>query len=209
MNFVGHAAFAHRRGGDDAFVLGAMLPDFATMIGARIDGIEHGALRAGVEFHHRTDDVFHGHPEFRSLCAGARSAMMGAGVRRPSALAAAHIGVEFLLDGHYWPQTADAFRGALRRASLAGLGAAITWRDDGAPQRFEALRSRLLDGNGPGHGEPHTVARRIVYALRARPRLAVPTDQTPLLAAWAKDAAPTVQAAVPALDRDLERVLAP
>ena len=35
MNYLGHAAVATWRTSDRAFVLGAMLPDFATMIGAR------------------------------------------------------------------------------------------------------------------------------------------------------------------------------
>ena len=39
MNFFGHATLAVRDVDDEAFIFGAMLPDFATMSGARLGEI--------------------------------------------------------------------------------------------------------------------------------------------------------------------------
>jgi len=50
MNFFGHTVLAVRRGGDPSFVLGAMLPDFATMIRARPPRPEHTGIGAGMQF---------------------------------------------------------------------------------------------------------------------------------------------------------------
>ena len=71
MNFFGHALLAQRHkeasGELDAlgavrpeFVLGAMLPDFASMLRTRPPEATLDSVRAGLTFHHRTDDAFHG-----------------------------------------------------------------------------------------------------------------------------------------------------
>ena len=65
MNYFGHTVLAVRRGGDRAFVLGAMLPDFATMIRARPPRTTHADIDSGMQFHRRTDDVFHRSAAFR------------------------------------------------------------------------------------------------------------------------------------------------
>ena len=69
MNFFGHALLAQRneaaRGSIRAeFVLGSMLPDFASMLRLRPPGAAADALQAGMRFHHQTDDAFHGSRSF-------------------------------------------------------------------------------------------------------------------------------------------------
>ena len=98
MNFFGHTVLAVRRGGDPSFVLGAMLPDFATMIRARPPRPEHTGIGSGMQFHWRTDEVFHRSAAFLALTHQAVAWLSARGVRSGSALAAAHIGVEVLLD---------------------------------------------------------------------------------------------------------------
>ncbi|MGH7305861.1 MAG: hypothetical protein ACRELZ_21460, partial [Candidatus Rokuibacteriota bacterium] len=56
MNFFGHTVLAVRRSTDPAFVLGSMLPDFATMIQARPPDTEHADIESGMQFHWRTDE---------------------------------------------------------------------------------------------------------------------------------------------------------
>ena len=69
MNFFGHACVASWERSDPAYVLGAMLPDFAGMIRGRIAEIERPDLRAGIELHRRTDAIFHRMDGFAELCA--------------------------------------------------------------------------------------------------------------------------------------------
>ncbi len=124
MNFFGHTVLAVRRGGDPSFVLGAMLPDFATMIRARPPRPEHTDIGSGMQFHWRTDEVFHRSAAFLALTHQAVAWLSARGVRSGSALAAAH-----RFDG--------------LRARLLARGAV---RGDIAPETVaERLRSALAD----------------------------------------------------------------
>src|ERR1700753_2862807 len=122
MNFFGHAVVATWRSESDGFVLGAILPDFATMLGTRPPAVAHPELERGVTFHHDTDRVFHDTATFKRLQLEARRTLREMGLPRPSALAVGHIGVEILLDA----TLADDPRGVA--GYLAALGAA---RDEG------------------------------------------------------------------------------
>src|SRR6187402_1188694 len=103
MNFFGHALVARRneatRGQLRAeFVLGSMLPDFATMLASRPPQVTLPDLAAGLSFHHRTDDAFHGAPSFLEFSRRASSFLGERGLTRGSVRAVAHVGVELLLD---------------------------------------------------------------------------------------------------------------
>ena len=87
MNFFGHALIAQRdeatRGSIRAeFVLGAMLPDFASMLRTRPPSATLDALREGVSFHHQTDDAFHGSQSFLEFSRRASSFLSDSGVPR-------------------------------------------------------------------------------------------------------------------------------
>ncbi len=106
MNFFGHALIAQRdeatRGPVRAeFVLGAMLPDFASMLRTRLPLASLDALEAGLSFHHRTDDAFHGSQSFLEFSGQAFSFLSDRGVSRGTARAVAHVGVELLLDAAF------------------------------------------------------------------------------------------------------------
>src|SRR3954452_22349226 len=106
MNFFGHALIAQRaettRGPiRSEFVLGAMLPDFASMLRTRPPFSTLDALSAGLWFHHRTDDAFHGSPSFLQFSGDASRFLSDRGVARGTARAVAHVGVELLLDAAF------------------------------------------------------------------------------------------------------------
>ncbi len=196
MNFFGHAAVATWRGAvEPGLVLGAMLPDFASMCGARLaaEQSDH-AVAAGVVLHHATDAVFHRAPVVVGLFRDAEDRLRARGCRKGPMRAAAHVGVELLLDGEL---IADA---AARAAYLDGLRAevAITWRDDDGAARFAALRARLV-----GHGAPIDlaggagVARRIERTLAGRRLLAPDADERAAIAAVMTELAPRIAAATP------------
>lgn len=68
MNFVGHVHIGLLEpNADDAFLVGTMLPDFASMARVRLTTAT-GRVAAGIEHHHRTDAHFHAAPDFVHLC---------------------------------------------------------------------------------------------------------------------------------------------
>src|SRR5207245_2108203 len=98
------------------------------------------------------------------------------GVRSGSALAAAHIGVEVLLDAALSGDAPaqQAYRAALEAAAPDELGRYVGWASDEERMRFDGLRARLLArGAVTGDIAPETVAERLRSALADRPRLAL------------------------------------
>jgi hypothetical protein len=174
LNFLGHALLATWKRPEPLFVLGSMLPDFASMTGARlaphVDG--DSPLGQGIAFHHATDDVFHGSSAFLRLMQESMDRLLAAGVGRGPARAIAHIGVELLIDGELLVEhdlLAGAFTGAL---SAAPELEPRFFRDPNGHLSYRVLHQRLS-----AHGAPHdyrnveAVGRRLARILAPRPRL--------------------------------------
>jgi hypothetical protein len=207
VNFFGHAVIAARRAAPSGTVLGAMLPDFATMIGARPPRASHAALAAGIELHHATDEAFHAAPLFHELGEVSLSRLLALGVARGPARAVAHVGVELLLDGAFVdePGAVAAYLGALADGPSAR---AIAWRDLLETARFEALRAALrVRGVRSEHGAPKLVTERLRRALEPRPRLALAHRELPLVERWAEELHPRVHHVAPALLAHVEAEL--
>lgn len=175
MNFFGHATVALFRAADPAFVFGAMLPDFAGMVGARVEGsAKRSELQRGIELHHRTDDAFHGAPIFVDQCSAAMTSLTAAGLSRGSARAVGHVGTELLLDG--WLASNNTARDAYREALQAGpsLVNEVSFRDNDSPERCRYLLSRLSGAPIPErYAEVDFVTERLAFILASRPRLAL------------------------------------
>ncbi len=190
---------------DPRFVLGSMLPDFAHMCGVRLAQPTDPAIAAGVDCHHRVDATFHQTTGFLSLCADARAQLHAAEVRRPTVLAAAHVGVELLLDG-FWledPAVESAYRAALAQSEDL-VPSMLGSPDPDRGTRLAQLLGTLRD-LGPPHGyrDPTEVGRRITRILSRRPRLAATTSDAPRLVEWAQRAHPSIVARAPALREEL------
>jgi hypothetical protein len=197
VNFFGHAAVADLQGACAAGALGAMLPDFAGMLGLRIEGVEDEVLARGVALHHVTDDVFHGAPAFLDLCTRAVDDLEAAGVGRGSARAVAHVGTELLLDG--WLVESGhgtaTYLAALQSAGDDGLERKVRWRGTGGAARLAWLVERLREHGLPhDYGEAAFVTERLERALHRRPRLRLAPEQLPLVERWAAAARPAVRA---------------
>jgi hypothetical protein len=208
MNFFGHAAVASWRSAEPAFVLGTMLPDLAAMIRTRPPRAKSQLLEQGIAFHHLTDHAFHDTPTFRELGAEAFDKLLEAGVTRGPARAAAHVGVEILLDGSL------ARERKARSAYLAALayeleGSELEWTALGDAGRFAELVAALsARGISPEHAAPDMVALRIERALSSRPRLALRAGDRELVGAWARVAGPIVLARTEPLIAELRQALA-
>ncbi len=193
------------------FVLGAMLPDFASMCGVRMRGVvvSDEGVAAGVGCHHRADAAFHDSAHFLALCRQAREALYEAGVRRPTAMAAAHVGVELLLDGCWLEQPeVDAAYLAALDASLRLPIDAIAWDLPAHAERFARLCVHLKQtGSARAYRDPEQVGRRLVQILGRRPRLAPAEGDHARLVQWAHRARPRVAAVAAALREELRQVL--
>lgn len=173
MNFFGHVVVAGWFERDPGYLLGSMLPDFASMSGTRLGTVPVAAVAAGVALHHRTDDAFHTAPAFLHLMTLAREELEARGVAWGTARAVAHVGSELLLDGvllerHPSAPYVDALEAAAELTRARHLDAAF--RDQGVG--FAALLRRLQDA-GPPHAyrEPARVSEFLERALGRRPRL--------------------------------------
>lgn len=205
MNFVGHAHFARRIQTAPRFVLGAMLPDLASMAGARLGPQEEITIAAGVRDHHVVDDVFHGAPTFCRLQAEAAAELSERGVGWGAARAVAHVAPELFLDGLLLEEdeTLELYREAVVEGGRAETLATLRFVSEGHA-RFAALHRRLTS-YGPPHGyrDPKFVGDILFRILRERPRLAltegdvvVLEDLLPRLQRRVVDAAPTLLAEV-------------
>jgi hypothetical protein len=216
VNFFGHAAVAVDLGHTDPqHVLGAMLPDFGSIIGARIESVSAPTLARGVAFHHAVDAAFHDCEEFRTLSSASFAWLEARGVNRGSARALAHVGVELLLDRTL------ARNEAYRAGYMGALDASehtetIAWYELGrragdnakpsAHARLTELLRRLQVFGVDLHVCPLSlIATRLERILARRPRLALSERDASHVLEWlgtyedaASRAVPGVLAAVQA-----------
>lgn len=175
MNFLGHTHVALAGGREDGgFLLGAVLPDLAPMVGVRVDRAAlAGPLAEGVRCHVRADEAFHGHPVFLAGARALRLALGGRGVPSGAARAVGHAGWELLLDGALVGTSTEA---AFRRAMAAGgeAAAAMSRADAG---RWAAFVARGRDAPPLRYDDPRWVADRLHAMLARRPRLRLPADR--------------------------------
>jgi hypothetical protein len=200
MNFFGHAATAAHFTGDPSFVLGAMLPDFSSMIGARPPPVDSEALASGVRFHHATDGVFHDLEPFVRWQRDARQRLLELGLERGSARAIAHVGVELLIDEALSEseKSRRAYISALAVGRVAEIERAIGWRAD-ERERYAFLIDRLIERGVALQPSPDVQAERLRRILAARPRLAFDAEKCPLVAEWIVEARPVVVGSTSAL----------
>src|SRR5262249_32034641 len=205
VDFFGPTVLAVRRSPAPAFVLGAMLPDFATMIRARPPRTTHTDIDSGMQFHWRTDEAFHRSAAFLALTHQAVGWLSARGVRSGSALAVAHGGVEIRPDAALAADDCaqQAYRAALEGAAHDALGRFVDWASHGERARFDALRARLLARGAVAVDiTPETVAERLRDALAGRPRLALDAAAVRPVRAAARTARAPVAARAPALAQE-------
>lgn len=217
MNFYGHAVFAAATHHDSAFVLGAMLPDFISILGARPPRLALGPLARGVAFHHRTDAVFHDSATFRRLQAQAACHLSAHGVRRGPTRAVAHVGIELLIDAALAGREPDATRTRSAVANdwyLAALElgasphAALAWQPPDEPENFMRLCQRLRHaGVERFRVDAEQAMVDLARILARRPRLALSEQETRTVTQWSNQAFVVVKAELPALLEELENRL--
>jgi hypothetical protein len=209
MNFFGHAVLAAWKCPDSGFVLGAMVPDFAAMLRVRPPRGLAPAVARGIDFHHASDHVFHELEDFRVLVQAGVAQLTEQRVRRGSARAAAHVGVELMLDAHWAsePEPRQAYAAALGHgASTTQSSLAWSGAEEGA--RFETLRRLLLERDRPAYwADTQQIVQRLERTLRGRPRLELQASDEPVLLRWVEQTRATVSERAPYLRAALRAAL--
>ena len=180
MNILGHTHVALAGGHDDpAYLLGAALPDLASMAGVRLAraGLD-GALAAGVRCHLAADAAFHAHAAFRAGSGALRRAVADRGVGSGPARAVGHAGWELLLDGTLVGTEAET---AFRRGLAAGEQVLPALGPEDR-RRWTGFLARVRTASALRYDEPQWVAERLHGMLARRPLLRLPDHQVATVA---------------------------
>ncbi len=205
MNYFGHAAVPSWRDGSPGVVLGAMLPDFATMSRIRLAEPTDETITRGIALHHATDAAFHDLAPVLALMRELDERLLAHGVARGPRRAVAHIGVELLLDGVLVDE--QAYRDSYTSA-LAHDPSGVTFRDDTDAPRFAALHARLRSYGVPDDlREPASIVQRLHRMLAHRPLLAPSTDDLAGIRASLTAHRPRVEVATDTVVRALRAAL--
>lgn len=207
MNFFGHAVVASWASHDSpgGHALGAMLPDFQTMSGARVATVDDPAIAEGIALHHRTDAAFHRLAAFVGLTREVEQRLARAGVSRGPMRAVGHIGVELLLDGALLD---DAGGRAAYLAALDHPIATIAWRDPGDGDRFAHLHERLRAHGLPDDlARPESAAARVLRMIAGRPLLRATATEADAIRRELAAVAPRVRVAAPTIMSALRAAL--
>ena len=204
VNYFGHAAVASWRQGRGGLPLGAMLPDFSTMCGARVSGSDDEDVAEGIALHHSTDSAFHGAPVVTGLMRELDERLERGGCARGPRRAVAHIGVELLLDGVLVDN--DEYRDSY----MLGIeyDAPISWRNEGDAERFAVLLERLRKFGVPDDlKKPEAIVFRMSRMLASRPLLKPSSNDLAVITVALIEHKPRVQIAAEAVLRMVRAAL--
>jgi hypothetical protein len=190
VNLLAHAHVALTSDTEDDvdFVLGAVLPDLASMARSRVADRPRlaPAVDRGVTCHLRTDAAFHTLPAFVQGSGTIRTLLRERGLARGAARAVGHVGWELLLDGTLVGSPAEAaFHAALDRADQAA--AALD-----QPDRWARLLTYRPQLRRLRYDDPAWVAERLERIFHDRPLLRFEPAQLPIVAEVLDDQAPVV-----------------
>lgn len=192
VNFFGHCVVARWEPVDAAFVLGAMLPDFASMARTRVPKARNPVVEAGIQHHHDTDRAFHGAPTFLDLMYEEQDILDAQGLSYGSAMAVAHVGVELILDGWLVGRLGED---PIYRQALEVTDHGLEWSEPDVEPRWEMLRGKLLESPLPeAYRDDGFVSSRLVRILAHRPRLALDETEAKRVDEWVADARTRVHA---------------
>lgn len=169
-----HVALATGEDADERYVLGAVLPDVASMAGVRVQRERlPEQIANGVRHHQTADAVFHAHPAFRQGMAELRRELAAVGLAGGPARAIGHVGWELLADGVLLGSPAEvAYWQSLE------LGEEVHDALDGGDRERWARMLRYRERRPLlRYDDPAWVAERLHAIVDRRPRLRFPVSQ--------------------------------
>jgi hypothetical protein len=189
VNLVAHVAVAERRDprAPAPFLAGAVLPDLAAMARVRLGRGGDDALGDGIAFHHAADAAFHASRWFNDHNRALRDVLLDAGVDRGAARAAAHAGLEMLLDGGLAVRPTVVRATGTALAAVTGPGATreavqalVPATDRSRWSEHLELIGRSFDARA--YTSPDEIARRLHRMTSGRARIELAAAQVPLVA---------------------------
>jgi hypothetical protein len=204
LNFFGHAVVAAWRRPEPALLFGAMLPDLIAMAGAKLAAPEHPDLVEGLALHHTTDRVFHRTETFLALQASAQRQLASAKVRPGPRRAAAHVGVELMIDAELGldDHIHQLYLEALDRAANGEFREFLNLSREEALV-LEEVCVRVRKRSTERQTSAPALTERLRRALHHRPRLRLASSELPSVEIWLERTRPDVRARLPALVTDL------
>ena len=199
---MGHVTAAALASDDPDVLLGAALPDLLPGSQLARRALPAG-VAAGLAHHHRADAAFHADARFVEAVASVGRHLDAAGVRRGPRRAAAHVGVELLIDDALLAQGAEAFAGVWARLCTPDATVRAVVPADVRDLWLAGL-ARLTTRLDPwADTGPAAAAARIEHVLARRPRLALAPGDRQRVATALGEAADAVAATAPALVADI------
>ena len=206
VNFAAHAAVAARCSPAVDVRLGAVLPDISAILGVRLRR-PNEALDAGIATHYATDSAFHASGWFTNQMKICSTRLQAAGVGRGPARAAAHVGVELLLDGAVLAND-DTFRDVWSQLAAPAALVRDAVHDDERDDWIDRLGQFTTRLDPWRYSEPDYAAARIEGMLRHRPRLRLETGQASIVAVVLRSIASGVAADAEQVVDDIAAVVA-
>jgi acyl carrier protein phosphodiesterase len=187
LNFFFHAAIARTLTSDALKALGSMLPDFAAICGGTLANSPDPRVQAGIDMHYACDKAFHDAPLFLEQCEIAANELQRAGVRRSTALAVSHVGIELMLDGMLCSDpNLNTYRSALDAA--VDEQPILRWYREPTRCSLADVYTELRASSIPlAYQDTSFVASMLVRILASEPRLAVETRVERLVEGWVRD----------------------
>jgi hypothetical protein len=185
VNYFAHAWIASRVRPEPRFVLGAMLPDLAGFLRIRLPAQRDPDVAAGMALHHATDAVFHALPGFRERNLAGIGALRAVGIARGSARAAAHVGIELILDAALAAGKPSGL--AHFRKALAESGAVDCPTPAVARTVHQLIRRLSAFDPAEDLGAPGRITERVRRTLEPRPALALRQNDLPHLERWLRE----------------------
>jgi hypothetical protein len=187
VNLLAHIRVARVDSDDPRVWLGAALPDLQREAGVSIGDPSAWppAIRAGIECHRATDELFHELAVFRAQSVALTRALLDAGVPRGAARAVGHAGWELLFDG------ALIGDGALVDAYLTAMAVEVS-----DPAWHAALARRVQRGTPTFYADPNSVAELLWRVLSGRRLLAFDRSHLAAVTTGLADAQPDIAASV-------------
>lgn len=187
MNFFGHATIASTYCRRPIFIFGSMLPDFISICRTQLTNISDPELAAGVEFHHKVDDIFHRSPIFVDLCSQAVKMLCDKSIQRSSARAIAHAGIELLLDGILGKDHSvySVYIEALKAGKSKNLFCSLSFSTPVSFSYLSSLLNRLENSHViENYRNFEFVANRLHDILISHPKLRFEIEEIEAITEW-------------------------
>ncbi|HMS17508.1 MAG TPA: hypothetical protein PKA37_11755 [Planctomycetota bacterium] len=182
MNSFGHAVMAAEIHQERGFMLGAILPDLLGFLPLKPPAILRDSVHSGIDHHKSVDTHFHSLSTFQQGMLAVSPELQALHVRRGLSRAAAHVGLEFYVDGYLARHEPAVTRWTtfLDAVLAQGISDLIAFSEDQEADTVLEFFQRQRRHPRPST-DPAVIAHRVARALGYRPRLKMAPQEVPVV----------------------------